>query len=124
MAFDIYRKMFAYLSGVYMIAVTRLDKQLMYLNPDHIICIEETPDTVITLFNGNRYIVFDRAVAIINRVIAFRAKISRRAGFRPVKKYLGRVKISQFHTDRNRQEDTAPATNGTHNQTPFHSRDY
>jgi hypothetical protein len=32
-----------------MIVVTRLDKQLMYLNPDHIICIEETPDTVITL---------------------------------------------------------------------------
>jgi flagellar protein FlbD len=116
--------MLANLSGVYMIAVTRLDKQLMYLNPDHIICIEETPDTVITLFNGNRYIVFDRASAIINRIIAFRAKISRRAGCRPVKKYLGRVKFSQFHADRNLQKDTVLDTQGTHNHTPFHSRDY
>ena len=47
-----------------MIAVTRLDKQLMYLNPDQIICIEETPDTVITMFNGNRYIVKDKAASI------------------------------------------------------------
>ena len=52
-----------------MIAVTRLDKHLMHLNPDHIIFIEETPDTVITLFNGNRYIVIDRASAIISRIV-------------------------------------------------------
>ncbi|NTV49946.1 MAG: flagellar FlbD family protein [Geobacteraceae bacterium] len=105
-----------------MIVVTRLDKQRMYLNPDHIICIEETPDTVVTLFNGNRYIVIDRANAIIDRVIAFRAKISRRASSRSVKKYLGRSKFSQFHCDRHLQDDTG--THGTHNQTPFHSRDY
>jgi len=105
-----------------MIVVTRLDKQRMHLNPDHIICIEETPDTVITLFNGNRYIVVDRASTIVDRVIAFRAKISRRAACRAVKKYLGRATFSQFHGDRNLQDDTD--TLGTHNHTPFHSRDY
>jgi flagellar protein FlbD len=94
----------------------------MYLNPDHIICIEETPDTVITLFNGNRYIVVDQARAIIDRVIAFRAKVSRRASCRSVKKYLGRPKFSQFHGDRHLQDDTG--THGAHNHTPFHSRDY
>ena len=107
-----------------MILVTRLDKQRMYLNPDHIICIEETPDTVITLFNGNRYIVIDRASAIIDRVIAFRAKISRRSACRSVKKYLGRAKSKQFHGDMNLQGSTLPDTLGTDNHTPFHSRDY
>jgi flagellar protein FlbD len=92
----------------------------MYLNPDHIICIEETPDTVITLFNGNRYIVVDRAHAIISRVVAFRARISRRAESRSAKKYLGRLRSSQFHRDRN--TDDAPPDTQSH--TPFHSRDY
>ena len=100
-----------------MIAVTRLDKQLMYLNPDHIICIEETPDTVITLYNGNRYIVVDRASAIISRIVDFRARISRRAASRSVKKYLGRTGTGQYHCDKNRSDDT-------HTHIPFHSRDY
>lgn len=107
-----------------MIVVTRLDKQRMYLNPDHIICIEETPDTVITLFNGNRYIVVDRASTIISRVVAFRARISRRAASRSAKKYLGRIRSSQFYWNNNHQDDTLPATHGKQNNTPFHSRDY
>ena len=107
-----------------MIAVTRLDKQLMYLNPDHIISIEETPDTVITLFNGNRYIVFDRAHAIISRVVAFRARISRRAASRSAKKYLERIRFSQFHVDRNLSGDAHQDTDIKQNHTPFHSRDY
>lgn len=107
-----------------MIAVTRLDKQLMYLNPDHIISIEETPDTVITLFNGNRYIVVDRAQGIIDRVVAFRARISRRAAGRAAKKYLGRIRSSQFHRDKNQPADAPPLTQGRPGHTTFHSRDY
>jgi flagellar protein FlbD len=107
-----------------MIVVTRLDKQRMYINPDQIICIEETPDTVITLFNGNRYIVVDRAHDIISRVVAFRARISRRAASRSAKKYLGRVRASQFHLDNDHQDDTPPISHGKQNRTPFHSRDY
>ena len=108
-----------------MVAVTRLDKQQMYLNPDHIICIEETPDTVITLFNGNRYIVIDRASAIISRVVAFRAKISRRAASRAEKKYLGRARASQFHRDRSPLlDEVLPDHQGKQNHIPLHSRDY
>ena len=107
-----------------MIVVTRLDKQRMYLNPDQIICIEETPDTVITLFNGNRYIVVDRAQAIIDRIVAFRARISRRAASRSAKKYLGRTRSSQFHLNNDHQDDTPPVSHGKQNHTPFHSRDY
>jgi flagellar protein FlbD len=107
-----------------MILVTRLDKQLMYLNPDHIICIEETPDTVITMFNGNRYIVVDRARSIISRVVAFRARISRRAAVPSVKKYLGRIRSSQFNRHKNQPADTPPDIQYNHNHTPFHSQDY
>jgi flagellar protein FlbD len=108
-----------------MVAVTRLDKQLMYLNPDHIICIEETPDTVITLFNGNRYIVIDRASTVISRIVAFRAKISRRAASRSAKKYLVRARSDQFRHDEH-QTDTmlSGSTQGKHDHIPLHSRDY
>lgn len=106
-----------------MIAVTRLDKQLMYLNPDHIICIEETPDTVITLFNGNRYIVIDRARAIISRIVAFRARISRRAAAPAAKRYLRRDLAQHFSRPKN-QEDFSSHAPGEHNHIPFHSQDY
>lgn len=107
-----------------MIAVTRLDKQLMYLNPDHIICIEETPDTVITLFNGNRYIVIDRASTIISRIIAFRARISHRASLPAAKRYLGRALAPQQNVPNASDEGTSLHSVGGQNQTPFHSRDY
>jgi flagellar protein FlbD len=107
-----------------MIAVTRLDKQLMYLNPDHIICIEETPDTVITLFNGNRYIVIDRASTIISRIVAFRARISHRASLPAAKRYLGRALAHKQYGTENSDEGMFPTSPAGQNQTPFHSRDY
>jgi len=108
-----------------MVAVTRLDKQLMYLNPDHIIFIEETPDTVITLFNGNRYIVVDRAAAIISRIVAFRAKISRRAAGRSAKKYLGRVRSGQFHHSAVTMPDESFSDHQSkQNHIPLHGRYY
>lgn len=107
-----------------MIAVTRLDKQRMYLNPDHIICIEETPDTVITLFNGNRYIVVDRASTIISRVVAFRARISRRAALPAPRRYLGRTLAHRFDRSKDLQDNSSPDSSNERNHTPFHSRDY
>jgi len=105
-----------------MIAVTRLDKQLMYLNPDHIICIEETPDTVITLFNGNRYIVVDRANTVISRIVAFRARISHRASLPAAKRYLGRNLAPTGH--KISDDVLSIHSAGGQNNTPFHSRDY
>jgi len=108
-----------------MIAVTRLDKQLVYLNPDHIIFVEETPDTVITLFNGNRYIVIDGAAAIISRIVAFRAKISRRAASRSTKKYLGRVRLRQFHhSETTLPDESFSEQQNKQNHIPLHGRDY
>lgn len=96
----------------------------MYLNPDHIICIEETPDTVITLFNGNRYIVIDRAISIISRVVAFRSRISRRAASPSVKKYLGRTATNPIMSRIDQSGNALTDNQGKHINTPFHSRDY
>jgi len=107
-----------------MIVVTRLDKQQMYLNPDHIICIEETPDTVITLFNGNRYIVVDRASTIISRIVSFRARVSRRASAPAVRRYLGRSPAHRFDRPNDLPANVSADFPGEMNHTPFHSRDY
>jgi flagellar protein FlbD len=94
------------------------------LNPDHIICIEETPDTVITLFNGNKYIVVDRADTIISRIVTFRSRISRRAASHSAKKYLARNRVGQFHCHANISEETFGNSPDERKHTPFHSRDY
>ena len=45
----------------------------MLLNEDAIESVEETPDTVIRLMNGNKYIVKENKQEIMNRINAFRA---------------------------------------------------
>ncbi|MGI6450286.1 MAG: flagellar FlbD family protein [Desulfitobacteriia bacterium] len=55
-----------------MIFVTRLNSKEFAINPDLIEIIEETPDTVITLTNNNKYIVKETATEIINRITKFR----------------------------------------------------
>ncbi|MSN26973.1 MAG: flagellar protein FlbD [Geobacter sp.] len=107
-----------------MIALTRMDKQLMYINPDHIISVEETPDTVITLFNGNHYIVMERADSIISRVVAFRSRIMRRAQSSSGKKYLQRQRKNLFQQVATGKDAICPATRSTLDRTPFHSRDF
>lgn len=80
-----------------MILVTRLDRQTMFLNPDHIVSVEETPDTVITLFNGHHILVREHCQVILNRIIAFRAKILRRSGAIPGgRAYLRSQRNSQY----------------------------
>jgi len=58
-----------------MIQVTRLDHSALIVNPDLIIFIEETPDTIITLSNGDKIMVQERVSEIIRRVIQFRRSI-------------------------------------------------
>ena len=60
-----------------MIKLTRLDRSEFYLNPDLIECIEETPDTVITLTNGNHFLVREGLGTITDRIVAFKSRIIR-----------------------------------------------
>ena len=56
-----------------MIELTKMDSRKMLLNEDTIESVEETPDTVVRLVNGNKYIVKENKQEILNRILAFRA---------------------------------------------------
>lgn len=58
-----------------MIKLTRLNKSVFYLNPDLLQCIDETPDTVLTLINGDHLLVLETANEIIDKIIDFRVTI-------------------------------------------------
>ncbi|MCL2002685.1 MAG: flagellar FlbD family protein [Oscillospiraceae bacterium] len=58
-----------------MISVTRLNGKDFYVNPDLIIFIEETPDTVITLTDGRKLVVSENARLVIERIVEYRTNI-------------------------------------------------
>ncbi len=58
-----------------MITVTRLNHTPIVVNPDLIAFIEETPDTIITLSNGEKIVVVETVGEVIRRVIEFRRSI-------------------------------------------------
>jgi flagellar protein FlbD len=57
-----------------MIKVQRLNGKEFVINSELILFVEETPDTVITLTNGNKVVVRETADEIINKVIDFKSK--------------------------------------------------
>jgi flagellar protein FlbD len=62
-----------------MIKLTRLNNKIIYLNPDLMKCIEETPDTIISLINGDKYLVIEKASEVIGKIIDFRVTILKRS---------------------------------------------
>lgn len=58
-----------------MITLTRLNDIEFYLNPDLIELIEETPDTVISLANGRKFVVLEKADEIVDKIIEYRKKM-------------------------------------------------
>ena len=58
-----------------MVRLTRLNRKPLVLNSDLIEHIEETPDTVITLTNGQIVRVLETADRVIELVVEFRRKI-------------------------------------------------
>lgn len=67
--------------GADMIEVTRLNKKAFILNCDWIETVEETPDTVITLTNGKKYVVAETVDEIIAKVIEYKQKVFNRVTF-------------------------------------------
>ena len=64
-----------------MITLTRLNEIEFYLNPDHIELIEETPDTVISLSNGRKFVVLESADQIVEKMIDYRRRILEKVDF-------------------------------------------
>mgnify|MGYP000545468285 CR=1 FL=1 len=58
-----------------MIRLTRLNNTPLVVNPDLIVFMEETPDTIITLSNGEKVAVQEKVGEIIRRVIEFRRRV-------------------------------------------------
>lgn len=55
-----------------MILVHRLDGAPFFLNAELVETIESTPDTVIVLVNGHKYIVREPAEEVIERILNYR----------------------------------------------------
>ncbi len=62
-----------------MIKLTRLNNKTIYLNPDLMKSIEETPDTIISLINDDKYLVREKVSEILGKIIDFRVSILERA---------------------------------------------
>lgn len=62
-----------------MIWVTRLNGSEIVVNADLIEVVESTPDTVLTLVDGKKYVVHESAEEVVNRIRAYRASILREA---------------------------------------------
>jgi flagellar protein FlbD len=58
-----------------MITVTRLDQRVVVLNADLIKMLESTPDTIITLINGDTVVVRDSVEEIVRRVIDYQRQV-------------------------------------------------
>ena len=58
-----------------MIWVTRLNGSEIVVNADLIETVESTPDTVLTLVDGKKYVVHEGATTVVERVQAYRASI-------------------------------------------------
>jgi len=59
-----------------MIELTRLNHDPLILNSDLIEHIEVTPDTVITLTTGQRFMVLENPEEVVQKVIGFRRAIA------------------------------------------------
>ena len=62
-----------------MIIVTRLNGPPFALNPDLIERADATPDTVLTLVDGTKYLIAESLEDVIQAVLDFRASVIARA---------------------------------------------
>jgi flagellar protein FlbD len=58
-----------------MIELTRLNGNTMVLNSDLIKTAESSPDTMLTLISGEKLIVKEECAEVVERVLAYRAKL-------------------------------------------------
>ena len=58
-----------------MISVTRFNDSTLIINADLIQTVEETPDTVITLTTGTKFIVKEKSKDIVDKVVEYKIRI-------------------------------------------------
>ncbi len=60
-----------------MIAVTKLNGEEIIINAEMIELVEKTPDTIISLTTGHKYMVRDTVEQVVKRVIEYKRSIMR-----------------------------------------------
>jgi flagellar protein FlbD len=60
-----------------MIKLTGLNNKELILNAEHIEKLEAVPESLITLTNGNKYLVRESNEEIVNKVLEYKSKIQR-----------------------------------------------
>jgi flagellar protein FlbD len=73
-----------------MVTLTRFSGTPFALNPDLIERVDETPDTVITLVDGTKYLVRESLADVVALVVDFRARLLATAGWLESTKNLER----------------------------------
>lgn len=58
-----------------MIQLTRINLVPFHLNSDLIEHMEATPDTVISLTTGQKFVVKETPEEVVNRIVAFRRRV-------------------------------------------------
>lgn len=58
-----------------MIKVTRFNREVVYVNADLIEYLETTPDTIISLTTGEKFMVLETPDQIVDLVVAFERRI-------------------------------------------------
>jgi uncharacterized protein YlzI (FlbEa/FlbD family) len=63
------------MKGDNMIQLTRLNNKPLMVNSDLIKFVEKSPDTLVTLINGEKIVVLEPTEEVLSRVIAFRRSV-------------------------------------------------
>lgn len=72
-----------------MIVVHRLNGTAITVNAELIETVEASPDTVLTLVTGNRYIVRESVEDVVQRVVGYRKKVyAEKAAVNPIEGYV------------------------------------
>lgn len=58
-----------------MITLTRLSGSVFLLNADLIERVDSTPDTIITLVDGKKYVVAESMGQVLDAIVAFRGEV-------------------------------------------------
>lgn len=58
-----------------MIELSRLNGKVFYLNHNLIEIFEETPDTVIKLTDGTKYVVREKVVELLEKIVSFNRQV-------------------------------------------------
>ncbi len=77
-----------------MIQLTRINRKPLVLNSDLIEHVEVTPDTVISMISGQKFMVLESAEQVTQKVIAFRRAICEALPPCPLSSYSGAGRIS------------------------------